>query len=242
MNRRAGLYRDHGVVLRTYKLGEADRIIVFVTQGHGKVRAVAKGVRKTRSKFGSRLEPLSHVSLQLYPGRNLDIVTQAETVDHFRSVREDFDRYARAMSMLEAVDQLALEQENNPRFYQMLVGGLRSLAERNSPLIVSAFYWKLLAEEGVQPELEVCVACGDRTELVAFDVDEGGALCRSCRSGATLSADALHLLRLIFSGGLVQVLSQRHSEATDEIEALATSAMEHHLERRLKSPRALDSA
>ncbi|MET0159651.1 MAG: DNA repair protein RecO, partial [Acidimicrobiales bacterium] len=85
------LYREHGIVLRTYKLGEADRIVVFVTRGHGKVRAVAKGVRKTKSRFGSRLEPGSHVALQLYEGRELDIVTQAESVDHFRAIRDDLD-------------------------------------------------------------------------------------------------------------------------------------------------------
>ena len=82
------LYRDQGIGLRTYKLGEADRIVSFMTERHGKVRAVAKGVRKTKSKFGSRLEPPSHVSLQLYEGRELDIVTQAESVDHFRAIRD----------------------------------------------------------------------------------------------------------------------------------------------------------
>ncbi|MFA5564851.1 MAG: DNA repair protein RecO [Acidimicrobiia bacterium] len=237
-----GLYRDHGVVLRTYKLGEADRIVVFATQNHGKVRAVAKGVRKTRSKFGARLEPLSHVALQLYPGRDLDIVTQAETVDHFRAIREDFDRYSRGVAMLEAIDQLCLEGESNPRFYQMLVGALRALAERDSPLMVSAFYFKLLAQEGVQPELDVCVACGDAVDLVAFDVHEGGALCRSCRSGVSLSSPALQLLRLVLGGGLVEALAVPPSPATDEIDALATMAMEHHLERRLKSLRTLDRA
>ena len=108
------LYRDEGIVLRTYKLGEADRIIVFVTRGRGKVRAVAKGVRKTKSKFGSRLEPMSHVALQLYEGRELDIVTQAESIEHFRVIRDDLDRIARASAMLEAVDQMAQEGEVEP--------------------------------------------------------------------------------------------------------------------------------
>ena len=84
-----GLYRDQGVVLRTIRLGESDRIVTLVTQGHGKVRAVAKGVRKTKSRFGARLEPISHVALLLYEGRELDVVTQAEVVDHFRVIRAD---------------------------------------------------------------------------------------------------------------------------------------------------------
>src|SRR5213075_417687 len=123
-----GLYREYAIVLRTIKLGEADRIITFVTQGRGKVRAVAKGVRKTKSRFGARLEPLTHVSLLLYAGRELDIVTQAETVDHFRTIREDLRRMSSAMALLEAVDQVSQERENNPRLYQMLLGALRSLA------------------------------------------------------------------------------------------------------------------
>ena len=87
------LFRDRGVVLRTYRLGEADRIVVFLTEHHGKVRAVAKGVRRTTSKFGARLEPLTHVDLLLWQGRSdLDIVNQVEVLDSFRAVREDLAR------------------------------------------------------------------------------------------------------------------------------------------------------
>ena len=238
---KGAVYRDHGIVLRTYKLGEADRIVVFVTQGRGKVRAVAKGVRKTRSKFGARLEPMSHVALQLYEGRELDVVTQAESVDQFRAIREDLDRLARASTMLEAVDQLAQEREENPRLYQMLLGALRSLAAHDSPLVVGAFYWKLLAAEGFGPELDVCVACGEEdVELETFDLHEGGTLCRVCRSGFPLSADALDLLRRILGGQLVGALAEPRSAATNEVDQLATRAMEHHIERRLKSVGMLD--
>ena len=125
-----GLYRDQGVVLRTIRLGESDRIVSLVTQGHGKVRAVAKGVRKTKSRFGGRLEPTSHVSLLLYEGRELDVITQAEALDHFRVIREDLDRLARATTMLEAVDQVAQERQPGGRLYEMLVGALRALTAR----------------------------------------------------------------------------------------------------------------
>src|SRR5579864_2924661 len=105
-----GLYRDQGVVLRTIRLGESDRIVTLVTQAHGKVRAVAKGVRKTKSRFGSRLEPTTHVSLLLYEGRELDVVTQAETIEHHRRVREDLNRLAKATAVVEAVDQVAQDR------------------------------------------------------------------------------------------------------------------------------------
>ncbi|MFN7148703.1 MAG: DNA repair protein RecO, partial [Microthrixaceae bacterium] len=96
------LYRDTAIVLRTHKLGEADRIVVLLTRGHGKVRGVAKGVRRTTSKFGSRLEPGSHIQVQLHEGRGeLDIVTQAETVEPYRRTREDLSRLSRASSLLE---------------------------------------------------------------------------------------------------------------------------------------------
>jgi DNA repair protein RecO (recombination protein O) len=237
-----GLYRDHGIVLRTYKLGEADRIVSLITKDHGKVRAVAKGVRKTKSRFGGRLEPTRHVSLLLYEGRELDIISQAETVDHFRPVREDLDRLTRATAMLEAVDQIAQEQEVNPRLYQMLLGALRTLAANDTVLIVPAFFWKLLALEGLQPLLDACVTCGSEDDLVAFDVDEGGVLCRGCRRGSAVSAEALAIMQQILGGQLGAALILPASSATHEVEHLATRALEHHLERRLKSVTLLDRA
>src|SRR6201989_3108334 len=94
------LYRDQGVVLRTIKLGETDRIVTILTQGHGKVRAVAKGVRKTTSRFGARLEPTSHVALQCYRGRELDVVTQVETLEAHRALREEYALFTHAIPML----------------------------------------------------------------------------------------------------------------------------------------------
>jgi DNA repair protein RecO (recombination protein O) len=233
------LYRDVGVVLRTYRLGEADRIVVALTEGHGKVRAVAKGVRKTMSRFGARLEPMSHVRLLLYRGRELDIVSQAEAVEPMAPLLRSLDRASQAIAVLEVVDQLALEREPNPALYRMVVGVLRTIADRPAPLVVPAFFWKVLAAEGVGPELDACVRCGETedhgAELVAFDVHEGGALCRSCRSGGPISAGALALVRDILGGRLHEALAAPESRATHEVGVLATRAMEHHLERRLRT-------
>jgi DNA repair protein RecO (recombination protein O) len=231
----SSLYRDEGVVLRTWKLGEADRIIVFLTRGHGKVRAVAKGVRKTKSKFGSRLEPISHVALQLYEGRELDTVTQAETLDHFRPIREDLERVARATALLEVADQVAQEGEPNPGLYRMLVGALRSLSAHSSPLLVTGFYWKLLSLEGFHPMLDECAGCGGVGPFVAFELADGGVLCRACRRGMPLSEGALSLIRRILGGSLASALAEPPSDSTAEAEALAVRAMEHHLERRLRT-------
>ena len=229
------LYRDTAVVLRTYKLGEADRIVVLLTEHHGKVRAVAKGVRKTTSKFGARLEPLSHVRLQLYQGRELDIVSQAESVETLAPLVSDLDHLTRGLAILEAVDQLAMEREPAPQLYRMLVGALRTIAERSGPLVVPAFYWKLLASEGVRPQLDSCVRCETGEPLVAFDAHEGGVLCRACRQGAPISLAALEVMRMILGGRLNEALDLPADVTTHEVAAHATRALEHHLERRLRT-------
>src|SRR6266576_4605929 len=130
-----GLYRDEGVVLRAIKLGEADRIVTIFTLGNGKIRAVAKGIRKTTSKFGARLEPTSRVALQCYRGRELDVVTQAETLEANRVLREEYGLLTHAVPMLEAIDQVAQEREPNPALYRMLTGALRALADLQNPVV-----------------------------------------------------------------------------------------------------------
>ena len=229
------LYRDTAVVLRTYRLGEADRIVVLLTEDHGKVRAVAKGVRKTTSKFGARLEPMSHVRLLLAQGRVLDIVSQADVVETIAPLVADLDHLTNGMAVLEAADQMALDREPVPHLYRMVVGALRTIAERSGPLVVPGFYWKLLAAEGVRPELDVCVRCGEAGPLVAFDMDQGGVLCRTCRSGAALSEGALQVMRMILGGRLNEALDLPESPTTHEVASHATRALEHHLERRLRT-------
>jgi DNA repair protein RecO (recombination protein O) len=235
------LYRDHGIVLRTWKLGEADRILSFVTKGHGKVRAVAKGVRKTKSKFGGRLEPTAHVALQFYEGRELDIVTQAESVDQFAVFRTDVTRFGQASAMLEATDQVAQEREPNPELYHLLLGALRALAASGGPLVVPAFFLKLLALEGHRPMLDRCVECGAEDDLVAFSALDGGVLCVRCRRGVKLSPEALELLRQILGGRLGSALNEPPGPATHEVSALATDTLEHYLERRLRSVSVVDT-
>lgn len=235
------LYRDQAVVLRSWKLGEADRIISMHTHAHGKVRGVAKGVRRTRSKFGARLEPLSHIAVQLYRGRgDLDTITQVETVDRFARLREDPDRFARAEAMLEAVDQVAQDRVPDHGLHVMLVRGLRTLNQRDSALVVAAFFLKLLSHEGVQPELEICVDCGSGGPFPAFDFDDGGVRCADCRRGRPITMDAVYLMQRILGGGLTGVLEEPVGPATGEVDMLATALLEHHLERRLRSVAVMD--
>ncbi|MGH1490082.1 MAG: DNA repair protein RecO [Acidimicrobiales bacterium] len=229
------LYRDEAVVLRTYKLAEADRIVVLFTRGRGKIRAVAKGVRRTKSKFGSRLEPGSIVELQLYEGRNLDIVTQAERVVAFVNLRADLDSYGRAALLLEVIDSGVADAEASPALYKMLTGALKELERAGNPLVVPTFVAKFLVLEGVQPLVDACVRCGSPHNLVAIQINEGGVLCSNCPKGEPISDPARLALKNVFDGKVRHVLDTTPAEVAQELETLAAKLIEQHIERRLRS-------
>ncbi|HEV8065724.1 MAG TPA: DNA repair protein RecO [Acidimicrobiales bacterium] len=228
-------FKDEGVVLRTMRLGEADRIITLATPAHGKVRAVAKGVRKPKSKLSGRLEPMTYVSMMCWKGRELDIIQQVEVIDYFRPIREDLDRMPQAFTMLESIEQLAVEGREMEEEFRLLVRALRTLAEAGSAVMLGAFLWKLLATEGVAPVVDRCTTCGQDAPLVAFDPAVGGFLCKSCRSGIPVLGDTVALVRQILGGQLKLALAAPPSRATAEVERLATAAAEYHFDRRLRS-------
>ena len=157
-------YRDDAVVLRTQKLGEADRILTLLTRQHGKVRAVAKGVRRTSSKFGARLEPFMAVDAQLYIGRSLDIVQQVDQVGAYGArIAADYDRYLAANAMAEAADRLVGEGDAQPQQFFLLVGALRSLArgEHAAAATRDSYLLRALALSGWPVQLEACARCGE---------------------------------------------------------------------------------
>ena len=158
------LYRDEAIVLRTQKLGEADRIITLLARRTGRVRAVAKGVRRTKSRFGARLEPFTHVDLQLYAGRSLDIVTQAETLRPYgERLTGDYPRYTAGVAMLETAERFTPEEKEPAlRQFLLLVGGLRTLGarEHDPRLVLDAYLLRSLAVAGYAPSLEECAMCG----------------------------------------------------------------------------------
>jgi DNA repair protein RecO (recombination protein O) len=156
-------YKEQGVVLRSAKLGEADKIITIMTQGSGKVRGVAKGIRKTTSRFGARLEPFTHVNLMLYRGRgSLDTITQAEIIAPHRAIRDDLALFAAGETMLEAVDRVAEEHERNVRLVLLLLSGLRALETKpiDPAAVAESFVLKLLSVSGFHPSLSACAVCG----------------------------------------------------------------------------------
>jgi DNA repair protein RecO (recombination protein O) len=235
-----GLYRDEGIVLRTQKLGEADRIVTLLTRRTGRVRAVAKGVRRTRSKFGARLEPFMHVDVQLYAGRSLDIVTQAETIAPYgQRLAIDYARYTSGTAMLETAERFTAE-EREPAVQQflLLVGGLRALAEggRDPGLALDAFLVRSLAVAGYAPSFDACTRCGAAGPHPFFAVAAGGAACARCRpaGAATPAAQTLALLAALLSGDwdTADASVDRHRR---EASGLVAAYLQWHLERGLRS-------
>lgn len=234
------LYRDHAVVLRLHKLGEADRIVTLLTRQHGLVRGVAKGVRRTRSKFGARLEPFAHIDVQLYPGRNLDVITQVHTVDAFGSdLVRDYGRYTTACAVLETAERLAGE-ERAPvlRLHLLTVGALRALAaaERAPELVLDAFLLRAMAFAGWAPAITECARCAAPGPHRAFHVAAGGAVCTHCRpAGAVTPSPAVLPLMAALRDGLWSATEDVPAGVRREASGLVAAHLQWHLERQLRT-------
>ncbi|CAM2820434.1 DNA repair protein RecO [Saccharomonospora xinjiangensis] len=234
------LYRDTGVVLRVHKLGEADRIITLLTRRHGKVRAVAKGVRRTTSRFGARLEPFGHVDVQLYTGRTLDVITQVETVDAFAlPIVGDYQRYTTASAVAETADRLTAE-EGEPvlKLYLLVVGALRALAEgrRDASLVLDAFLLRSMAFAGWAPAITECARCGERGPHAAFNIAAGGSLCPRCRVPGSVhpAPEVVGLLDALLHGDWDIAEGSTHGVRRD-VSGLVAALLQWHLERQLRS-------
>jgi DNA repair protein RecO (recombination protein O) len=235
-----GLYRDEAVVLRTQKLGEADRIVTLLTRRSGRVRAVAKGVRRTTSRFGSRLEPFTHVDLQLAEGRSLDVVTQAVTLDPFAGqVGSDYERYTAGTVMLETAERLVIEdKEPSLQQFLLLVGALRAMCEagRAPSQVLDSFLLRSLSVAGYAPSFDVCARCGTEGPHRSFSPSAGGMLCSACRvpGSANPSPETVALLGALLAGDwpVVEASEPRHRK---EANGLVAAYLQWHLERGLKS-------
>src|SRR5436190_23053741 len=241
-------YKTEAVVLRSFRLGEADRVLHVYTLARGRVGAVAKGIRKTKSRFGARLEPLSHVELMLHEGSGeLQTVTGVELLHSHHAVRER--RYALGVGLVGAETMLRLftEQEANPRAFQALtrfldlLDGLAPAAARPGldPLGLS-FQLKLLWLSGYLPHLTSCAECGaDAEALVGYSPKAGGAVCRACADGAlALSPAGLAGIEALLNRPLAEArgVGLTDRSARDAL-AVITSAYEYFGNFRLRALR-----
>jgi DNA repair protein RecO (recombination protein O) len=238
------VYRDEAVVLRTQRLGEADRIVSLLTKRHGRVRAVAKGVRRTKSKFGARLEPGTHVDLQLYEGRSLDTVTQAETLAPYGAlIADDYGRHTASSALLETAERLSSEErEPALKLYLLLVGAMRTLADRSheAPLVVDAFLLRALAAGGYEMALAACARCGqvqaDAGVHRSLMVQAGGVVCSDCKApgSITLSEPGVRLLSALADGDWVYA-DASEPRTRREASGVIAAHLQWHLERGLRS-------
>ncbi len=258
-NDRVGIYRDDAIVLRTQKLGEADRIVTLLARRAGRVRAVAKGVRRTKSRFGARLEPFTHVDLLLYTGRSLDVITQADTLRPYgKPFATDYPRYTAGTAMLETAEKFTpVEKEPAMRQFLLLVGGLRALGEgiHDPRLVLDAYLLRSLAVAGFAPALDECAVCGTRAassddgkpstsrRAFWFSIGAGGLVCQDCRApgAATPSAQTIALMGALMRGDWAHADASERRHQT-ECSGLVAAYLQWHLENAIRSLRHVEHA
>lgn len=232
------LYREEAVILRTHKLGEVDRILTMLTRSRGQVRAVAKGVRKPSSKYGAKLEPFMVVDLQLFEGRTLDTVSQAESLASYGGqIISDYASYTAASAIVETAERLTRETSNETH-YLLLLGALRAIATRQYPadLVLDAYLLRSLALSGWKPNFETCGGCGLSSELIGFNVHSGESFCKDCMHPGVANAGTpvIQLLGSLLSGEWEKVITSSQA-ARIASSGLIAGYLQWHLERGIRA-------
>jgi DNA repair protein RecO (recombination protein O) len=243
------IYKTNAIVLRQRRLGEADKIVTILTPNLGKLDAVAKGVRRPRSKLAGHVEPLTYTSFMLARGRELDIVTQAQTLEVFPSLRDDLERTGRALYTAELVERFTPERQESYPVFRLLLETLRRLAtEDRLDMTLRFFEMRLLGHLGYQPQTEECVLCGASLKPVTngWSAESGGVLCPVCAAKAPmsrpLSVNALKVMRLLQKGGFAEVMRVRTAPALEaELERHMREYVLYVLERDVRSARFLET-
>jgi DNA repair protein RecO (recombination protein O) len=234
--------RDDAVVLRTFKSGEADRVVVLWTRQFGKVRVLAKGVRKTTSRLGATLETLAYVNVDLVKTRGeFYIARHVAHKERLLTLRGSYSRISAGYAVVEAIDAIPSDGVPDEAIFDLLTRVLLTLDDESydPTLVPASFFFRLLALDGSEPVVDACVNCGRLEPLVAFDAGIGGTLCDNCRQGLSLSRDALTLIRRMLGGDLASVLRESPPAGAGEVMAVAQEAIEGHFGRRLRSPGAV---
>ncbi|RME85044.1 MAG: DNA repair protein RecO [Caldilineae bacterium] len=241
---RERVYRTRAIVLKRRDQGEADRIVTVFTPGMGKRAFMARGVRRPASRKAGHLEPFTHVNLLLARGRTWDIITQAETVYPFLPLREDLERAAYAYYFCELVDAFTREEDSHPELFDLLLHVFKYLETSPDPYLTARWFeLRLLQMSGYQPQLQVCVECGDVLQPVTnyFSVERGGVLCprhgEGQKGAEPLAVNTLKVLRYIQSRSHEAVLRLRLTPGRmRQVEKLLAEHIRYILERRLNSP------
>ena len=246
---RPRVYKTQAIVLRQRKLGEADKIVTFYSAYNGRFDAVAKGVRRTKSRLAGHLEPLTLGSYLLAEGRDLDIVTQAETIDPYAGLRGDLERLGRGLYCAELVDRLTPERSEENSIFRLLQDTLSYLSTADEyELAVRRFELRLMDQLGFRPALGACAVCDTPLQPQSnyWSVTAGGAICPACADDslrlAPLSLNALKVLRLMERGSFEEVARVRLSgEMALELQSCLGDYVTYVLEREVRSARFVES-
>lgn len=232
------VYREEAVIIRTHKLGEADRIVTMLSRYRGLIRAVAKGVRRTTSKFGSRLEPFMVVEIQLHEGKNLDTVNQVETLNAYGGqIIDDYPAFTAATAMVETAEKLA-SGDGSPQQYLLLVGGLRALANRDhdSSLILDSYLLRALSVAGWAPNFTECARCAKPGVHRDFVLQAGGMVCDECRIPGSVKLDEASALLLgALLAGDWDYADKTSPQTRASASGVVSAYSQWHIERGLKS-------
>lgn len=240
-------FRDRAVVVRSYDFGEADRVIVLLTRGHGIVRAVAKGVRRAKSRFGSRLQRFVELDVQLYPGRSLMTISQADTVEYFGArIIDDYERYTAACAVLETAEQLSWDEEDS-FLYSSVIVTLQDLQKDYEPtLVLDSFLLLAMAHAGWAPSLFACAQCNAPGPHHAFHPAVGGAACVRCRppGAAEVDPETLHGMWFLAEKLLqpAHELFRQAPERTAEAHRLCRAHLQWHVERKVTALHVMDQS
>ena len=242
------VYRTDAVVLRQRRFGEADKICVLFTPQLGRIEAIAKGLRRPRSKLAGHLEPLTEVSLLLARGRNLDIITQAETQNSFADLHDDLDRLSRGLYLAELVDRFTDAAGDVGNLYRLLLAALTRIdRDGGLDLVARWFEMRILVDQGYQPRLDACVHCTSPLEADGNSLAPllGGVVCPDCRvglPGRPLSGKAFKLLRFLQSSPYDEVARVRIDQALGaEIERHLRDLVHVALDQEVKSAGFVDT-
>jgi DNA repair protein RecO (recombination protein O) len=242
-------YQTEAIVIRKTKLGEADRILTLYTPDRGKIEAVAKGVRRPKSKMAGHLELLTYSQVRLARGRNLDTIIGSQTIDAFMPLKNDLWLTSHGLYATELVNQFTVEHTSTPPLFQLFLDTLRNLSQAINPdLTLRYFELHLLEFAGYRPQLQECVSCRIELKPVAnaFCSSAGGILCPNCKYehpvSFSISVDALKVLRL-FQRSTMEVVGRLKvsPELAQELKAVLSSYIRYLLERDVKSAAWVDT-
>lgn len=247
MGDRTRVYKTEGVILKRRNLGEADTIFTLFSPDQGKFDAIARGVRKSRSRMGGHLEPLTRSRVMLAQGRSLDVFTQAETVEPYRTLREDLDRTAAAVYCAELLDAFTVEHHDQRELYRLFVEVLQTLDAGYSVQVTRYFEVQLLALTGYEIQADACAACGRRlaAEDTLFAPAAGGLVCHQCRStagaGRLLGVTAVKVLRFARTATIERFAALRIDEELGRsLEGALGDTIRYVLEKDARSRRFVD--